>query len=250
MVHVRLSHLSVFLLSILWVALPAHAQDYNFNLYLNLGPLNIPAGSAHLYDTPVLFEGKEAIRTAMEMCTNPSADRVFSLRDTIESYNTPQGESLYFSKTVHEGHKHNLETAVYSNEQGRFVVNMTTRNLVTGEQTGHATEWRDSRIFDLMSMIAFTQKIDTSDSEPGQTESLPMVNGIMVVQQFLVYTGNKTIKADDGKKYDCMIISIRDYKEGKERETVKAYVTNDKYHKPVQLDINLGVGTTIKALLK
>lgn len=250
MVHVRLSHLSALLLSILWVAQPACSQDYNFNLYLSLGPLNIPAGSARLYDTQVVFEGKEAIRTAMEMSTNPSADRVFSLRDTIESYNTPQGESLYFRKTVHEGHKHNLETAVYSIEQGRFVVKLTTSNLVTGEQTSHATEWRDSRIFDLMSMIAYTQKIDTSDSEPGQTESLPMVNGNIVVQQFLVYTGNKTIKADDGKKYDCMIISIRDYKEGKERETVKAYVTNDKHHKPVQLDINLGAGTSIKALLK
>jgi hypothetical protein len=77
-----------------------------------------------------------------------------------------------------------------------------------------------------------------------------MVNGNMVVQQYLVYTGNKKIKADDGLTYNCMVISIRDYKEGKERETVKAYVTNDPKHTPIQLDIILGAGTTIKALLK
>ena len=77
-----------------------------------------------------------------------------------------------------------------------------------------------------------------------------MVNGNMVVQQYLVYTGNKKIKADNGRTYDCMVISIRDYKEGKERETVKAYVTNDSRHTPVQLDIILTTGVTIKALLK
>ena len=203
------------------------ASDYRFNLYLGLGPVRISAGTAHLYDTEVLYNGRPAIRTAMEMSTNSTADKVFVLRDTIESFNTRNGESLYFRKTVNEGSKHNVETAVFSK-----------------------TEWRPTRIFDLMSMIAFTQGFDTSDSEPGRTESLPMVNGNMVVQQYLVYTGNRKVKADDGHTYDCMVISIRDYKEGKERETVKAYVTNDSKHTPIQLDIILGTGTSIKAVLK
>ena len=249
MVGVRFLRTSVCAL-LLMGALHVSASDYTFNLYLGLGPVKIPAGTAHLYDTDVLFNGRNAVRTAMEMSTNATADKIFSLRDTIESYNTPDGESIYFRKTVNEGSKHNLETANFSMDRDRFVVNMNTWDMTTGKQTSQTTEWRPSRIFDLMSMIAFTQKIDTSDSQPGRTESLPMVNGNMVVQQYLVYTGNKKIKADNGHTYDCMVISIRDYKEGKERETVKAYVTNDSRHTPVQLDIILTTGVTIKALLK
>lgn len=249
MVSLRLFKLSLSAL-LLFAVTNAGASDYNFNLYLGLGPIRITAGTARLYDTEVIYEGRSAIRTAMEMSTNATADKVFALRDTIESYNTLQGESLYFRKTVNEGSKHNLETARFSKDNDRFIVNLNTWDMNTGKQTSQATEWRPTRIFDLMSMIAFTQKIDTSDSEPGRTESLPMVNGNMVVQQYLVYTGNKKIKADNGRTYDCMVISIRDYKEGKERETVKAYVTNDSKHTPVQLDIILGAGTTIKALLK
>ena len=230
--------------------MPVRAADISFNLYLKVGFINIPAGTAHLYDTGVIYDGRDAIRTAMEMSTNPAADKIFSLRDTIESFNTVNGESLYFKKTVNEGSKHNLETAQFSKDKDRYIVNLDTWNVTTGVKTSHATEWRPTRIFDLMSMIAYTQKIDTTDSEPGRTESLPMVNGNMVVQQYLVYTGNKKIKADDGRTYDCMVISIRDYKEGKERETVKAYVTNDSKHIPIQLDIILGAGTSIKALLK
>jgi len=249
MVGVRLLRSSICAL-LLTGALHVSASDYSFNLYLGLGPVKISAGTARLYDTPVIYEGRAAIRTAMEMSTNGTADKVFTLRDTIESFNTSDGESLYFRKKINEGSKHNIETALFSKDRDRFIVNLTTWDMTTGKRTSQATEWRSTRIFDLMSMIAFTQKIDTSDSEPGRTESLPMVNGNMVVQQYLVYTGNKKVKADNGRTYDCMIISIRDYKEGKERETVKAYVTNDAKHTPVQLDIILGAGTTIKAVLK
>ena len=249
MVGVRLFKSSIFALFLIG-ALHVSASDYRFNLYLGIGPIKLQAGTAHLYDMDVIYNGKDAIRTAMEMSTNSTADKVFALRDTIESFNTKSGESLYFRKTVNEGSKHNLETAHFSKDRDKFIVNLTTWDMNTGKQTSHSTEWRSTRIFDLMSMIAFTQKIDTSDSEPGRTESLPMVNGNMVVQQYLVYTGNKRIKADNGKTYDCMVISIRDYKEGKERETVKAYVTNDSKHIPVQLDIILGTGTSIKAVLK
>ena len=249
MVGVRILRSSVLALLLLG-AQHVSASDYRFNLYLGLGPVRISAGTAHLYDTEVIYEGRAAIRTAMEMSTNSTADKVFALRDTIESFNTKAGESLYFRKTVNEGSKHNVETASFSKDRDKFIVNLTTMDMNTGQRTGHSTEWRPTRIFDLMSMIAFTQGFDTSDSEPGRTETLPMVNGNMVVQQYLVYTGNKKVKADNGRTYDCMVISIRDYKEGKERETVKAYVTNDSKHTPIQLDIILGTGTSIKAVLK
>lgn len=249
MVGVRFFRSSLIALLLL-IPLQVSASDYRFNLYLGIGPVKMKAGTARLYDKDVIFDGRPAVRTAMEMSTNSTADKVFCLRDTIESYNTRDGESIFFSKKVNEGSKHNLETASFSKESDKYIVNLTTWDMNTRQRTSHATEWRPTRIFDLMSMIAFTQSIDTSESEPGQTESLPMVNGNMVVQQYLVYTGNKTVKADNGRTYDCMVISIRDYKEGKERETVKAYVTNDSRHTPVQLDIILGAGTSIKAVLK
>ena len=248
MIRTRILKLSI-LVSLLIYFLPLTAEDLQFNLYLNIGFINIQAGSAHLYDTDVIFNGKDAVRTAMELSTDSRADKLFTLRDTIESYNTPK-ESLYFRKTVNQGDRHFVETASFSKDNGHFIANMSKVNTVTGEQTAHSTEWRESRIYDLMSMLKYTRTIDTSGSEPGRTESLPMVNGDQVITQYLVYTGNKKLKADDGNTYDCMIISVRDYKEGKERETIKAYVTNDNLHKPIQLDINLGIGTTIKAVLK
>ena len=248
MAHVRFFKL---LLSFLLLgAIHVNASDYRYNLYLGLGPIKIPAGTAHLYDSEVIFEDMQVIRTAMDINTNPTTDKIFLLRDTIESYNTKDGVSLFYKKTINEGNRHNVETAHYSKDNDRFIVDLNTWDMNTKTLKKHSTEWRSTRIFDMMSMIAFAQNIDTSDREIGSTENLPMVNGNKVVQQYMVYTGNKKIKADDRCTYDCMIISIRDYTNGKERETVKAYVTNDSKHTPVLLEIILATGRSIKALLK
>jgi hypothetical protein len=249
MIRTQVSRLFI-LISFLTLFLPLRAEDLRFNLYLNVGFINIQAGSAHIYDRDVIFNGQDALLLAMEMSTDNRADRIFTIRDTVESYNSNADESLYFRKTINEGDKHVVETALFSKDNGHFIANMTKMNNATGKRIAHTTEWRDSRIYDVMSMLKFARSMDTSGSEPGRTESIPMVNGDQVITQYLVYTGNKQVKADDGRTYDCMIVSVRDYKEGKERETLKAYVTNDSLHKPVQLDINLGIGTTIKALLK
>ena len=249
MIRTHFPRLSILALLLITFS-PIKAEDIRFNLYLNFGFINIQAGSARLYDLNVIYEGRDAIRTAMEMSTDSRADRIFRMRDTVQSYNTPDGRSLFFRKAVNDGDTHVEETALYSMDNGHFIVGMTKVNTTTGQRIAHSTEWRDSRIYDILSMLNYARTIDTSDAEPGLTKTIPMVNGDMVVTQYLVYTGNKRVKADDGRTYDCMVISVRDYKEGKERETIKAYVTNDSRHKPVQLDINLGVGTTIKALLK
>lgn len=246
-----LKSLRLILLSVLlWPGTAyVNASNYSFNLYLSVGPIKLPAGNARLYDTKVTFNGKDAIRSAMEMTTSPAADKLFELRDSLESYSTTDGESLYYRKTINEGKMHLIETARFSKEKNRFIANLTTYNVLTGE-TINTTEWRPTRIFDAISMLNYTQKIDTKGILPGRTEELPMVNGEQVVQQYLIYTGNKKVKADNGRYYECLVVSIRDYKHGKERETVRAYVTNDSHHTPVQLDIFLTTGVAIRALLK
>lgn len=232
---VKLSVISLFI-----GIIPAQAQDFNYNLYLNAGFVNISAGTARLHDSNVVYDGVDAIRTELAMKTNSLADRFFELRDTIVSYNTPDGDGIFYSKTVNEGKKHVLETARFTRESDKYVV-----SLVAG--SSHSTQWRNERIFDMLSMLEFARGIDTGDKEPGYTETLPMVNGDMVVQQYLIYQGMEKIKADDGNRYDCLRVSVRDYKYGEERETLKVYVTADK-HIPVQINIVFGVAS-IKALL-
>ena len=64
----------------------------------------------------------------------------------------------------------------------------------------------------------------------------------------LVYKGKKTIKADNGVKYPCLILSYQELDDKKYKEIVRFFVTDDKRHIPVRLDLNLRFGSA-KAFL-
>ncbi len=237
-----------FILILSVSVLSINAQDISYNLYFSVGFVNVSAGKARLSEGVTTYDGKSARMSRLTMTTGRGTDRIFSLRDTIESYNSLTGQGLFYRKIVNEGSKHNIETASFSVQNGEYVVDLLTKDALTGRISGKRTEKRSSRIFDMLSMLTFARSIDTGGKDPGYTRTLPMVNGDMVVDQYIIYEGNKTVKADDRKKYDCMVISVRDRKYCKERETLKAYVTKDPPHKPVQLDIVVGVAS-IRALL-
>ena len=224
------------------------AQDISYNLYFSVGFVNMNAGKARLAERVTTYEGQSARMSRLTLTTGRGTDRIFALRDTIESYNSLTGQGIFYRKIVNEGSKHNIETASFSVQNGEYVVDLLTKDAITGRISGKRTVKKPSRIFDMLSMLSFARSIDINGKNPGYTQTLPMVNGDLVVDQYLIYEGDKTVKADDRKKYDCMVISVRDRKYGKERETLKAYVTKDSAHKPVQLDIVAGVAS-IRALL-
>lgn len=230
------------------VFLSLDAQDINYNLYFGVGFVNVSAGKALLSEKVTTYDGQSAAMTRLTMSTGRGTDRIFSLRDTIESYSSLTGEGIFYRKIVNEGSRHNIETASFSVVNGEYVADLLTKDALTGRISGKRTEKRPTRIFDMLSMLRFARSIDTNGKEVGYTRTLPMVNGDLVVDQYLIYEGDKTVKADDRNKYDCMVISVRDRKYGKERETLKAYVTKESPHKPVQLDIIVGVAS-IRALL-
>ena len=51
-----------------------------------------------------------------------------------------------------------------------------------------------------------------------------------------------------GTKYRCLVFSFVEKENGKERNIVTFYITDDKNHLPVRLDMNLNFGTA-KAFL-
>ena len=64
----------------------------------------------------------------------------------------------------------------------------------------------------------------------------------------LIYRGKKTVKADNDQKYPCLILSYVEKEDGKDKEIVRFFVTDDQRHIPVRLDLFLRFGSA-KAFL-
>jgi hypothetical protein len=65
----------------------------------------------------------------------------------------------------------------------------------------------------------------------------------------LIYRGKKEVKADNKKKYNCLVLSYVEKEDKKDKEIVRFYVTDDNRHVPIRLDMFLRFGSA-KAFLK
>lgn len=231
--------------------LAVNAADYR--LYMTLG-LSAPAGTCSITESSDVYKGASVTRVRMTMQTTGIAGAFYSLNDTITSYIDGSGASVFYSKAVHEGAKNVLETAEFS--QDRNSVKLTIHKY--GEKPYSNSVSSLGQIYDMLSLMKFAEEQgarllennrqnSASDKNPVEVFSVPMVNGNQVVQQHIHYIGTKSVADASGKRHSCVAFSIRDFKNGPERETMRIYITDDSRHIPVRLDIVLGQ-SYIKAL--
>ena len=101
----------------------------------------------------------------------------------------------------------------------------------------------------LLSILMQARSFDVDDYTVGQKIIFPMATGTKIEDQTLIYRGKKVFKAEGGVKYRCLVFSLVEYKKGKEKEVITFYITDDKNHLPVRLDLYLSFGSA-KAFLK
>lgn len=106
----------------------------------------------------------------------------------------------------------------------------------------------DECIFDMLSILMRARSFDVSDYKVGDKILFDMATGTKVEQQTLIYRGRKNFKAENGVKYRCLVFSLVEYKKEKKRGN-NLYVTDDKNHLPVRLDLYLNFGSA-KAFLR
>ena len=78
-----------------------------------------------------------------------------------------------------------------------------------------------------------------------------MATGTKIEKETLIYRGKRDCKVENGKKYRCLVFSLVEYNEkNKEKEVITFYVTDDRNHLPVRLDLYLNFGSAKAFLTK
>lgn len=217
--------------------------------------------------------GAQYRKLQLTMNSGSGSSLIFELHDTLTSYQTTDGKGIFYRKATNENKRHDIETAIFSQSNstqpaanGAAAGNSAakyTADLKAVQNDGKVLGTKKvddtQEIYDLLSLITMLRSIETQNTNStvkvagtgftakdfmaGKELKVPMVNGLMTVTQYIKYEGRKKIKADNGKTYDCIEISIHDYKYGERRETLRAWVTNDSQHLPVQMDLVFTLGS-------
>ena len=153
-------------------------------------------------------------------------------------------------KGAEEGKRYTVDEAWFSYKDGVSHVRQS-RSWLGGRVD--TMSYSDSRcIFDMLSILAQARSYDPKDYKIGQKIRFPMATGRKVEEQTLIYRGKENITANNDTTYRCLVFSFVEYvKDGnkeKEKEVITFFVSDDKNHLPIRLDLYLNFGSA-KAFL-
>lgn len=217
-------------------------EELNCNFYFNWKFIWVKAGGASLVIRDTIFNGHRAQYMRLLSKTNSRADAFFRMRDTLTTIFTSDFRPLYYRKASAEGKRYSLSEVWY--EYGNDgTMKVSQRYCRDKNPPRYAQDISVRQVYDMMSLLAYARTLDFSSLRVGERLTFPVATGKRVEPQHLIYRGKKTTKADDGHHYDCVIISLVDDNDGKERELVNFYVTDDDNHLPILLDLSLNFGS-------
>lgn len=217
-------------------------EKLTYDLYFNWKFVWIKCGAAHYSFKSLKYNGKDALRNDLLFTSNKRCDAVFTMRDTLISYITPQLVPLYFRKGSLEGKHYTVDEVWYTYPKGRSHVKQKYLSR-QGEWSEHHYESDDCN-YDMLSILSLARSFDPKDYKVGQRINFPMATGKKVEMQTLVYRGKKDWTANDDNTYRCLVFSLLDYEETKkDKELLRFYVTDDQRHLPIRIDFYLKFGT-------
>lgn len=240
------------------VALPARAQctaqntafqageSVKYDLYFNWKFIWKKVGLANLTTEAATYRSQPAYCFNLLSGGSKKADFFFKMRDTLTCYVSEKLEPLYFRKAAEEGSRYTVDEAWFSYKDG--VANVKQRRTWR-DRPAQEMEYSDSRcIFDMLSILGQARSYNPDDYTVGSRIQFPMATGRRVEEQTLIYRGKENVKANNDVTYRCLVFSFVEYKKGKEKEVITFFVSDDRNHLPIRLDMYLNFGSA-KAFL-
>ena len=222
-------------------------EELVYDLKFNWKFIWVAAGQAKMDMQAITYQGKPCFRSNLISVSNKQVDFFFKMRDTLTCITSSRLEPVYFRKGAEEGDRYTVDEVWFSYKNGKCIADQ--RRMRRERDTVKSKDQSDECIFDMLSILMRARSFDVSDYKVGDKILFDMATGTKVEQQTLIYRGRKNFKAENGVKYRCLVFSLVEYKKGKEKEVITFYVTDDKNHLPVRLDLYLNFGSA-KAFLR
>ncbi len=218
-----------------------------YDLYFNWKFVWIKVGKASMNTTKSVYDGEQCFRTYLITRGSSQADRFFVMRDTLTSYIGLDLTPKYHSKRAEEGKHYYRDDVWYSYPNGQCEVKM--RHQKNNGKSHYKTIKSAQCAYDMISMMMRARSFDATNFEEGHRILFRLADGKNCEEQAIVYRGKKKFKMENSNTtYRCLVFSFMEKENGKEEEIVTFYITDDKNHLPVRLDMNLNFGTA-KAFL-
>lgn len=220
----------------------ASGEKIEYELYFNWKFIWLKAGTATFTTYDTHYKNQDAFRTYLITRTSKRLDNYFMMRDTLTGIITHENVPLYYKKAANESKKYRKDEVWYSYDEG-----ITTISQRYQKPSGKVTTQKHSlkdEVYDMMSLMQRARNMRAEDFRKGERRYFKMADGDEIEDVYVIYRGKETISLKSNKdRYCCLVYSFVAKDDGKDKEIVRFFITDDANHLPVRLDMFLRFGS-------
>ncbi|GBU06843.1 hypothetical protein AwDysgo_01740 [Bacteroidales bacterium] len=218
-------------------------EELKYDISLKYGILMAKAGSAKFTVEKAELDSKEVTKTELSFRTSSMFDRIFKIRDTLQSFADTNYSPLLHKKHLHEGKTEYIEEIQYlkhSNTESQ-VRSRRTKNgelkfdtLLTANQLG----------FDILGVFTFARTLDYENLNVGQAFSITNFIGKDAVKMTIRFLGQNVLEKGDDKKFKSLKfeVDIVDKAFENHKNAMEMWISDDDNRVPLKLKARLKIG--------
>lgn len=226
-------------------------EELVYDMYFKLGFVHVEAGTLKLGAEAGSLEGRGDHKVRFQINTAGVANGIYPVHDTLSAYITKDLVPIAYFKNAKESSDYTQEELYYSyNTDGK--IDIHTKRTRNGEFKFDEKLSSDTCVYDLVTSVYYARALDFSSMKKNDKVSINFISGKKKSNAVIEYKGEKRVKGNDGKKYDCveLILNFVSGDEGKNKEMMKVFITNDENRLPVEINSSLKKLGSIKGIIK
>ena len=213
-----------------------------YELYFKWGILMPRAGQATLSIKDTRYEDNPAYHYNLLFRTSGMFEKIFSMRDTIDCYFTPEMLLLRSEKRV--------------NENDYYLIDDLKFSYTKGKTSAHSHRYTPSRtkidtmivseqyMFDMLGATMYLRSLDWDNMKQGDEFPFHVVIGRDRINISFRYTGQQIVERNETLKYRTrhFYIDIFDDAFTQSKAAAEIWIGDDENHIPVKIRAKLKIG--------
>jgi hypothetical protein len=218
-------------------------EELYYDIRYKYGFVVMKSGTAQYALEAATFNREYALKSALNFKTNSFFDKIFMIRDTLNSYaSLPDLIPLYHNRSVNEGgYCFTEEMLVLKHEISSTEVNIKRmRNEIVKIDTLISSNLPG---YDLLNVFLFIRSMDYSQFNHEQTCTVATFLGEKKVNILIKYQGQTVIRKNN-IKYKALKLSVDVVNEvfTESKNAIEVWISDDENHVPLKIRAKLKIG--------
>lgn len=232
----------IYSLSLMAQSITLPDEDIKYKIMYKWGLVNTQAGHATLS----LRNKDGRYQASLVAHSEPWADRIYRVRDTLLCTMTPQIEPLKYEKIAHEDGKFTHDIVTYS-RQNDIVTANCVRHKQKAEDEPIKIENRSltasGTTVDMLSVFYYLRTLDFPSMKKGATSTINIFSGKKKEKLTIKYNGYSSVDIDN-KLYYAYHVSFRFTSDNgkKSSDDIDTWISADSKRIPIKLEGRLPIG--------